>query len=230
MSKEARDRARAERGATCAAGTAQRRRGVGETVAGAGWRRGSRWRLAVAAGLLLVGCKAGNAAGNAAPGVPAEQVADLVHTVIAADRAVYAEEVVHRLQDVEHVLRADEKFEEKKALPLPSQMLRMAAKRVASSSEFRYALISQWAINKANMPRTPFETQGLAAVASHPKSVHTEYQTVQGKQYFLALYPDVAVSAACVGCHNNHPESPRRDFKIGDVMGGVVISIPVGKS
>jgi hypothetical protein len=171
---------------------------------------------------LLAGC------GNQQPaGVPAEQVADYLHTVIAADRAVYADQVVHRLQDVEDVIRADEKFEEKRALPLPSQMLRMASKRAAESSPFRYALISQWAINKANMPRTPFETAGLAAVVENPSQPHRSYETVQGRRYFMALYPDVAVSAACVSCHNDHPESPRRDFAINDVMGGVVISIPM---
>ena len=75
--------------------------------------------------------------------------------------------------------------------------------------------------------RPTFETQGLAAVAKNAASVHREYQSGHEKSYFLALYPDVAVSAACVTCHNNHPESPRRDFKVGDVMGGVVISVPL---
>jgi Protein of unknown function (DUF3365) len=186
--------------------------------------------MTLAAALLVVGCNAGGkAAQEAPPGVPPEQVADLVHTVIAADRAVYADRVVHRLQDVEGIIRSDEKFEEKKALPLPSQMLRMAAKKVADTSDFRYALISEWAINKANLPRTPFESAGLAAVASHPESVHREYQTVRGKRYFTALYPDIAVSLACTTCHNQHAESPRKDFKVGDVMGGIVISIPLEK-
>jgi hypothetical protein len=184
-----------------------------------------------AAALLLAGCGAGGEAAQAAPrGVPPEQVADLIHTVIAADRAVYADQVVHRLQDVEGVIKSDEEFEEKKALPLPSQMLRMAAKKVAATSSFRYALISEWAINKANMPRTQFEKNGLAAVASHPSSVHREYETVNGKRYFMALYPDVAVSAACTQCHNQHAESPRHDFAVGDVMGGLVISIPLEAS
>jgi len=31
----------------------------------------------------------------------------------------------------------------------------------------------------------------------------------------------------CVSCHNKHPDTPKKDFKIGDVMGGVVIRIPI---
>lgn len=45
--------------------------------------------------------------------------------------------------------------------------------------------------------------------------------------YFTAVYPDVAVSPACTTCHNDHKDSPRTDFDIGDVMGGVVIRVPL---
>ena len=37
----------------------------------------------------------------------------------------------------------------------------------------------------------------------------------------------LAVSAACVKCHNAHPLSPKRDFKPNDVMGGIAITIPL---
>ncbi|MDE3049644.1 MAG: DUF3365 domain-containing protein, partial [Nitrospirota bacterium] len=39
--------------------------------------------------------------------------------------------------------------------------------------------------------------------------------------------PDRAVAQTCVTCHNEHPNSPRRDFKVGDVMGGIIITIPI---
>jgi hypothetical protein len=30
-----------------------------------------------------------------------------------------------------------------------------------------------------------------------------------------------------VTCHNGHKDSPRTDFKEGDVLGGVVLRIPI---
>jgi len=30
-----------------------------------------------------------------------------------------------------------------------------------------------------------------------------------------------------VDCHNQHPASPRKDLKVGDVMGGVVVRVPL---
>ncbi|MBH0192495.1 MAG: DUF3365 domain-containing protein, partial [Nitrospira sp.] len=47
------------------------------------------------------------------------------------------------------------------------------------------------------------------------------------KQYFQAIYPDRAVSAACVTCHNSHPLSPKQDFKLNDVIGAIAITIPL---
>ncbi|MEE8268667.1 MAG: DUF3365 domain-containing protein, partial [Nitrospinaceae bacterium] len=51
--------------------------------------------------------------------------------------------------------------------------------------------------------------------------------TVHDRQFFEAVYPDFAVSKACVSCHNSHPNSPKRDFKLNDVMGGIMLSFPV---
>jgi hypothetical protein len=39
------------------------------------------------------------------------------------------------------------------------------------------------------------------------------------------MYADRAVSQACIGCHNAHPNSPKRDFKENDVMGAVMVTV-----
>jgi hypothetical protein len=179
---------------------------------------------------VLLGCRSGGTgARDAEPQscIPAAQAADLVHTVIEADRTTYAQKVAHRLHDVAKVIEVSENFEEDKALPLPSQMLRMGAAAAAASNDgrLRYALISEWAINKANMPKTDFEQRGLKVLASDPSKPHRAYQELEGRRYFTALYADKAVSQACIDCHNEHPESPRNDFKLGEVMGGVVVTL-----
>ncbi|HLU66353.1 MAG TPA: DUF3365 domain-containing protein, partial [Kofleriaceae bacterium] len=70
------------------------------------------------------------------------------------------------------------------------------------------------------------ETRGLDRVVGSRKP-HYGTEVLDGKTYFVAIYPDVAVSEACVTCHNQHRDSPRRDFKVDDVMGGLVIRFPL---
>jgi len=56
-----------------------------------------------------------------------------------------------------------------------------------------------------------------------------ETVTQGNETYFQAIYADPAVSQSCVGCHNTHPQSPRKDFKLNEAMGGLVIEIPMGR-
>lgn len=159
--------------------------------------------------------------------VSVQRMADAIYSVIEADRAVYTQKVVHRLQNEDETITAEEHWQEESALPLPAQMLRMGAERVnEKKSGFSYALLSLWAINKQNKPRSPLEQKALESLNSNGKNFYGE-ETLGGKRYFAAVYPDVAVSKACVTCHNDHIDSPKKDFKLGDMMGGLVIRIPL---
>ena len=161
-------------------------------------------------------------------GIPPERMADALFAVMAADRTVYSNEVVYRLQDVEEVVKASEHWNSQKALPLPAQMFRMGAGLVAKQTDaFSYALLSKWPLNKESGPKTEVEVAGLDSVAENPSRPHYGRETIDGVEYFTAVYADVAVSPSCVTCHNAHEDSPRTDFKQGDVMGGVVIRIPL---
>ena len=183
---------------------------VGATVAGA-----------------LAGC-GGSTSGPGDGGIDPQVVADALHAIMEADRTVYSQQVVNRLQDEEQVIAASEHWLDERVLPLPAQMFRMGAELAADMTDtFTYALLSMWPINSSNAPRTPMETEGLNAVAENPSTPFYGTETLGGVDYFTAVYADVAVAQACVTCHNNHVDSPRTDFELNDVMGGIVVRIPL---
>ncbi len=181
--------------------------------------------IVAALSLLFLLPSSGSGAG-ADSGVSAQAMADAVHAVIEADRTVYTRHIVNRLQIEEKLIEANEHWKDEKALPLPSQMLRMGSELVAEKDiGVSYALLSLWPINKQNGAKTRAEKEGLRFVADHPgKNYYTE-EELGGARYFTAVYPDKAVAEACVSCHNNHKDTPKRDFKLDDVMGGVVVRI-----
>ncbi len=174
----------------------------------------------------FVGPSSATAEGTAVS-VPVETVADYLYAVIEADREVYTKHVVERMQ-IKGVVVASENWEEKNTLPLPAQFL-MESGRVLGRKGIgvQYRLISLWPINKRNVARTEFEKEGLGTILTHQTKPYTGFVKEGGTRYFQAVYPDLAVAQACIGCHNSHPDSPKRDFKINDVMGAIVISIPV---
>ena len=65
----------------------------------------------------------------------------------------------------------------------------------------------------------------LSYVRDHPGEAFYAAADAAGRPSLVAVYADVASVQACVACHNAHPESPRRDFALGDVMGGVVVRV-----
>jgi len=157
-----------------------------------------------------------------------QEVADLLHLVMSSDRTVYTRMIVNRLAVEEKVITASEHFNDEKALVLPAQMFRFGAEMVAEETDaFSYSLLSLWPINKQNAPTTPLETKGLEYIAANPGENFYGTEELGGTEYFTAFYADVSVAEACSSCHNEHKDSPRTDFKGGDVMGGVVIRIPV---
>jgi hypothetical protein len=193
-------------------------------------RRQCVLNLALAiAGLTAAACGAPSSAEPSGPSVTPRQMADALHAVMEADRTVYTRTVVNRLQNDEKVIKASEHWQDDKALPLPAQMFRMGSELAAKkNSDFSYALLSMWPVNRQNAPKTEAEKAGLQAIVDKPGENYYTNETLGGKTYFTAVYPDVAVAQACIVCHNAHKDSPRSDFKMGDVMGGVVVRIPIG--
>ncbi len=69
------------------------------------------------------------------------------------------------------------------------------------------------------------EISGLAKVSEAPNKPYFEIVLQKDNRYFKAIFPDKAVKKTYVNCHNNHPNSSKKDFKLGDVMGAISLSI-----
>ena len=160
-------------------------------------------------------------------GIPAERVADMVHAVIESNRTFYTVHVVERMQ-AKGVVVASENWRDENTLPLPAQVLQETA-RIAVNTKARigYKLIGLWPINKQNRPKTESELRGLTETLQNPDRPYTEVIMNGTNAYLQAIYADRAISQACIGCHNAHQDSPRHDFKQNDVMGAIMVTVPL---
>lgn len=194
--------------------------------------------LAVAICFTAVACSGGGSQSNATAGIQPELVADYIHTALASDRTAYTKHVVNRAKKLEGKVKekgvldieATEGWRETDGIPLPAQMFREGALIASEDSNFTYTLISPWNINDEQGPKTEFERVAMDNVIETGEP-YKEYQEVGDQKYFSALYPDKAVAEACITCHNTHPvhkeRYPDKVFEMGEVMGGVMINIPL---
>jgi hypothetical protein len=180
---------------------------------------------------LVTGLRGGSGGGESShllTAISPRKMADTLHAVIASYREVYARELVQRLAVDEEVLVVSENWVEGRGLPVHAQFLRLASQNIQQQgAEFSFVLRSLWPIRPANGPQTRVEQLGLEYVARHPETNFYSEEMLGGRRYFTAVYPDRAILASCVECHNRHPSSSRRDFELGDVMGGLVVRVPL---
>ena len=156
------------------------------------------------------------------------KMADSLQAVIAADRQAYSELVAQRLGTPEKAGAVRDGDPSAPGLPVHAQLLRTASQNIQKrGAEFSYTLRSLWPINENHGPQTQVEQTGLEFVARHPLENYYVEEELGGRSYFTAVYADRATLPSCVECHNRHPRSPRRDFKLNDLMGALVVRVPL---
>jgi hypothetical protein len=154
--------------------------------------------------------------------------ADSLHFIIAADREMYCRAYIAMQTGKEPSANASASSKTGESWPLPAEIFRRAAESIQSQgAEFSYALRSLHPIDPRNGPQTELEQRGLAFVASHPKQNYYSNEMLGGRRYLTAVYPDLPAATACVDCHNRKSASTAPRHKIGDVLGGVVVRVPL---
>jgi hypothetical protein len=179
--------------------------------------------------MLALSCVAVRGYGADVPAVPPEVVADYVYAVVESHRSFYTTHVIQLMEDQGVAKAGGEWATQKKTLPLPVQVINETSQMFSAKfNGLRYRLISLWPINVKNAPRDQMDKSTLEELRVRPERPISRTITIDDQTYFHAIYPDTAVSQACVSCHNSHPNSPKKDFQVGDIMGGLVIEFPIG--
>ncbi len=122
-------------------------------------------------------------------------------------------------------LKFDENWRDKdiQAGPLPALFLREAAtsleKNVIRLSLF---LGSDFPINSSNL----FEGLQKEAFKKIKKDHQPHFFYAQDTELYTGMFPDYASVQPCVSCHNDHPDSPKTDWELDDVMGATTWAYP----
>ena len=133
-----------------------------------------------------------------------------------AFRSVYAKQVV--AQAARSNVKPDENWTmNDHGIMLPAQFLKAAGREL---DDFELSLIGLTPLYKENLPKTKAEEDALKKLIASPSAGIVTFE--DGNQ-FKGLAADFAVADSCVGCHNSHPTSAKKDFKRGDVMGAIVV-------
>lgn len=71
-----------------------------------------------------------------------------------------------------------------------------------------------------------FARAAWESLQANPTGVFTQFEDVDGKYSLRYATADI-MRQGCVDCHNNHLQTPKTDWRIGDVRGVLEVIIPV---
>ena len=151
---------------------------------------------------------------------------DEVSRVIDDMRGFYASDVVGRLLAHHEAVPTNNYKSVDGGIPIPATLSIELGRRItARNDSVKYSFVSDLPFKgRSSHNLDPFEQDALAALRKDPKQRIVQ---VTGSAFdrSIRLASPVLMGAPCVECHNSHPDSPKRDWKIGDVRGIQELSI-----
>jgi CHASE3 domain sensor protein len=156
------------------------------------------------------------------------QMAKVATQQIVTTRRYYTKNVVAKLKAEDPDAKVAVGFHDVKgAIPPPATFVRETAEALGENAGYGYELLGKWNINKGKGLSDSFEEQAWESLSKDPKTPYAEFVSVGSGVHYRYATADVASAAGCVSCHNRHEDSSKKDFKLGDLMGILVVSAPV---
>ena len=156
------------------------------------------------------------------------QAASLHSDSLRELRKLYTSEVADRVAP--HGIEVTHDYATKEgAIPLPATFSMELSKRISNKSTgMQSRLYSDFPFpwRKEGGPRDDFEREAIRQLRQFPDRPFYRFEDFQGRQSLRYAVAD-RMEAGCVSCHNTHPDSPKTNWKLGDVRGVLEIIRPL---
>lgn len=152
-----------------------------------------------------------------------EEVLEMVAKENDVTRTLYTKAIVGKGKAQGMKFDEDWRKDAVEAGPLPALFLRGVATSIQKSSvPLGLYLGSDFPINAANK----FEGKQAVLFEQIKKDQKPQFFYDEDQKLHTAMFVDLASAGACVSCHNDHAQTAKSDWKLGDVMGATTWQYP----
>lgn len=174
-----------------------------------------RWAtISTMFGAFVIGLLMVLPAGQAADMTKAKAAEYILATAKAA-RTVYVKGVIADAKKA-GVKLSEDWVKDDHAIMLPAQFIKELGAKI---TDFELSLIGTDPLYASNAAKSPKEKEMLAELAGGKKKVVTGEDG--GKT--IGMSADFVIAQVCADCHNKHPKTTKKDWKMGDLMGAIVV-------
>ncbi|WP_292462025.1 DUF3365 domain-containing protein [Mesorhizobium sp.] len=150
-----------------------------------------------------------------------------ISRIIDEMRGFYGSEVVGRVLKADDAVTATHNYRDVPgAIPIPATLSIELGKRIsAHDGSVKYRFVSDLPFKGRDPHQLDvFERNAIFALRANPREPIIEVSGSLFDRHVRAAAP-VVMGQVCVTCHNSHPDSPKTDWKVGDVRGIQEISV-----
>lgn len=134
-------------------------------------------------------------------------------------RKYYVQNIVNKVKAGSDMKPAINHKDDPNAFPLPATMIHDLSALLKNEGT-TVNLYSAFPFpNRKSRVLDGFQTEAWDYLVKNPKSVYVKESHNAGKTIVRVAVADTMVAQGCVSCHNSHPDTPRADWKLGDVRG-----------
>jgi len=139
-------------------------------------------------------------------------------------RAYYTNNVIKKVLADGNLKPSFNHKTEKKGIPLPATFIHDMSK-ILSKEDTTLKLYSAFPFpNRKERQLDDFQKQAWEFLVANPDEVMTRQVEIDGKQIVRVAIADKLVAQGCVNCHNSRADTPKNDWKLGDVRGVLEIA------
>ncbi len=139
-------------------------------------------------------------------------------------RGYYSENVVNKVLATGAVKASHDHRGHDGVIPIPATLMHDLSALLAST-DTSMSLYSRYPFpGRKDRKLDDFQNEAWDFLVANPKGVFSREAVLNGRHVVRTGVADTMSAQSCVNCHNSDPESPKRDWKLGDVRGVLEIS------
>ncbi len=113
-------------------------------------------------------------------------------------------------------------------IPLPATSIHDLGRLFTKDTDTKVRMYSSFPFpNRKDRELDSFEKESLQFFAKNPNSTFMRKERLDGEYVLRYAVPDFLSTQSCVNCHNSRVDTPKNDWKLGDVRGVIEIITPI---
>jgi PAS domain S-box-containing protein len=143
-------------------------------------------------------------------------------------RSYYTSDILKKVKEHTDLQANFDHKTQEKVIPLPATLVHDLGERFTEETDISIQMYSNYPFpNRASRKLDSYQKDALAYILKNPGEAFSKEDTVDGQLTYRTAFGDYLFDASCVTCHNTRADTPKNDWKLGDMRGVIEVSIPI---